>query len=145
MTQVKREWITSSGPDRYRRGLYTFFQRSAAYPGLLVFDAPDATVTCTRRVRSNTPLQALISMNDETNIEFAEALAARTLKESPSDDAERIRRVWLLALAREPRKAESERMLRLVQARRDLEREEQAVWVAVCRVVLNTDEFLTRH
>ena len=144
VTQVKREWITSKGPDRYRRALYTFFQRSAAYPGLLVFDAPDATVTCTRRVRSNTPLQALISLNDEASIEFSEALAARLLKEAPADDAQRIRYGWLLTMTREPRADETERLMRLVRARRDSKEDEPAVWTAVSRVLLNVDEFLTR-
>ncbi len=144
VTQVKREWITSKGPDRYRRALYTFFQRSAAYPGLLIFDAPDATVTCTRRVRSNTPLQALISLNDEAAIEFSEALGARVLKEAPADDAQRIRYAWLLTMSREPRADETERLMRFVRTRRDSKEDEPAVWTAVSRVLLNVDEFLTR-
>lgn len=145
VTQVKREWVTSTGADRYRRGMYTFFQRSAAHPALLVFDAPDATVTCTRRVRSNTPLQALISMNDEAGIEFAEALAGRTMKEAPADDTRRIRQAWLLTLGREPRADELERMARFVRTRRDSESNEQSVWTAAARVLLNLDEFLTRQ
>jgi mono/diheme cytochrome c family protein len=145
VTQVKREWLTATGPDRYRRGLYTFFQRSAAHPSLLVFDAPDASVTCTRRVRSNTPLQALISLNDEAAIEFAEALSARILKEAPADDAARIRHAWLIALSREPRSEETDRLLRLVRARRDSKDDEPAVWTAVSRVLMNIDEFLTRQ
>jgi hypothetical protein len=145
VTQVRREWPTATGPDRYRRGLYTFFQRSAAHPALLVFDAPDATVTCTRRIRSNTPLQALISMNDEASIEFAEALSARILKESAADDAQRIRYGWLLALSREPRQVETDRMMRFLSARRDSKEPEAAVWTAAARVILNTDEFMTRQ
>ena len=144
VTQVKREWTTSKGPDRYRRALYTFFQRSAAHPSLLVFDAPDATVTCTRRVRSNTPLQALISLNDEAAFEFAGSLAARILKEAPQDDAARLRHGWLLAMSREPKGDETERVMRLVKARRDSNEDETAVWTAVARVLLNVDEFLTR-
>jgi hypothetical protein len=145
VTQVKREWVTAIGPERYRRGLYTFFQRSAAHPALLVFDAPDATVTCTRRIRSNTPLQALISLNDESAIEFAESLALRILREAPADDVQRIRRGWLLTLAREPRQEETNRMLRLLQTRRDSKEDERAAWVAASRVMLNIDEFLTRE
>lgn len=145
VTQVKREWPTSTGPDRYRRGLYTFFQRSAAHPALLVFDAPDASVSCTRRVRSNTPLQALISMNDEAAIEFAEAVAKRILAEPPANDDSRIRYGWLLALNRDPRTDEVERMARFLRTRRDSQDDERGVWTAAARVMLNLDEFLTRQ
>lgn len=72
--QVKREWKVSSGEDRYRRGLYTFVYRATPPPSLNVFDAPDGFSTCTRRVRSNTPLQALTLMNDAGFFEFAGAL-----------------------------------------------------------------------
>jgi hypothetical protein len=145
VTQVKREWPTSAGPDRYRRGMYTFFQRSAGHPSLIVFDAPDATVTCTRRVRSNTPLQALTMLNDEASIEFAEALSARLVKEAASEDSERIRQAYLLTLTREPRTEESDRLLRFLRQQRDSGKSEQATWTAIARVLLNVDEFLTRE
>ncbi|MFM7520926.1 MAG: PSD1 and planctomycete cytochrome C domain-containing protein [Planctomycetota bacterium] len=74
--QVKRPWPTSTGPDRYRRGLYTFLFRASPPPALAVFDAPDGFSTCTRRNRSNTPLQALTLLNDAAFVELAEALAA---------------------------------------------------------------------
>ena len=63
--QIQREWVASEGPDRYRRGMYTYFWRSSPHPGLMVFDAPDSTTSCTRRNRSNTPLQALTLLNDK--------------------------------------------------------------------------------
>ena len=72
--QVKREWKVSLGEDRFRRGLYTFVYRATPPPSLNVFDAPDGYTTCTRRVRSNTPLQALTLMNDAGFFEFAQAL-----------------------------------------------------------------------
>lgn len=72
--QVKRVWAVSKGADRYRRGLYTFVYRASPPPSLIVFDAPDGFSTCTRRVRSNTPLQALTLMNDSGFFEFAAAL-----------------------------------------------------------------------
>jgi len=72
--QVKRDWKVSTGEDRYRRGLYTFIYRATPPPSLNVFDAPDGFSTCTRRVRSNTPLQALTLMNDSGFFEFATAL-----------------------------------------------------------------------
>ncbi|MGH9674762.1 MAG: PSD1 and planctomycete cytochrome C domain-containing protein, partial [Bryobacteraceae bacterium] len=93
VTQVRREWKTSTGEDRYRRGMYTFFQRSAPHPSLVVFDAPDATTTCTRRVRSNTPLQALTQLNDESSAEFAQALGKRMSEETT--DERRLRRGYL--------------------------------------------------
>jgi hypothetical protein len=110
VTQVSGTWPTATGPDRYRRGMYTFFRRTAAYPGLIVFDAPDATSACTRRTRSNTPLQALTALNDETFLEFAEGLAARVLKEAPADDKQRIREAFMLAVGRYPRSDEQQRL-----------------------------------
>ena len=138
-TQVRREWKTSTGADRYRRGLYTFFQRSAPHPGLVVFDAPDSTVSCTRRTRSNTPLQALMMLNDESSLEFAEALAKRIVKAVPVDDAAaRIRVGYELALNREPRLEELKRLKSF------LDSSVKDSWTAVSRVLLNLDEFVTR-
>jgi hypothetical protein len=100
-TQVNYQW-KSTGDDRYRRGLYTFLQRSAPYPGLTVFDAPDGNSSCTRRVRSNTPLQALTLLNDKTFLEFAHGLAYRVLKEGPTDDKGRLEFAFRLTLIRKP-------------------------------------------
>jgi hypothetical protein len=119
VTQVSGTWPTATGPDRYRRGMYTFFRRSAAYPGLTVFDAPDATSACTRRARSNTPLQALTTLNDETFLEFAEGLAARVLKEAPPDEKARIRYACMLALGRYPRPDEQQRLEKFVAVEAD--------------------------
>jgi hypothetical protein len=147
-TQVQREWKVSPGEDRYRRGLYTFIQRSAPHPGLTVFDSPDASVTCTRRVRSNTPLQALTLMNDEASYEFATALARRIVNEAaaPSDSG-RLAHGYLLTLQRAPRAAESERFLRFMAQRRDSEPtiSELSLWTSVARALLNLDEFMTRE
>src|SRR5438552_303018 len=98
-TQVNKDWKPNTGPDRYRRGMYTYFWRSAPYAGLTVFDAPDSNSTCTRRNRSNTPLQALTLLNDQAFFEFAQALAARVLTEVKSGDGERIRHAFQLCLA----------------------------------------------
>ena len=86
--QIRREWTAERrGPTAIRRGLYTYFWRATPHPALVVFDAPDATRACTRRMRSNTPLQALTLLNDPAFIEFAGALADRVLREGPADDA----------------------------------------------------------
>ena len=145
VTQVKREWKTSTGADRYRRGLYTFFQRSAPHPGLILFDAPDATVTCTRRIRSNSPLQALTLLNDEAFFEFAQAFAKQLVQDKDASDADRIRKGYLLALNRPPTATEGTRLAKLVAAQRDAKKDDVAAWTAVSRVLLNLDEFMTRE
>jgi hypothetical protein len=119
VTQVAGAWPTATGPDRYRRGIYTFFRRSAIYPGLVVFDAPDATSSCTRRVRSDTPLQALSTLNDETFTEFAEGLAARVIKQTATDNSQRIRFAFLLTLGREPRADEEKKIAAFFAAQAD--------------------------
>ena len=100
--QGKREWNPSSGKDRYRRGMYTFLWRATPHPALTVFDAPDAFSTCTRRLRSNTPLQALTLLNGEAYVEMAEALARRILNEAPASDPARIELGFRLCLTRPP-------------------------------------------
>ncbi len=107
------KWKTSTGADRYRRGLYTFFQRTVPYPMFMDFDAPDSNVTCTRRERSNTPLSALTLQNDPVFVECAQAFARRLFNEVPSDDQpcagqpnddrdRRIERAFVVCLARSP-------------------------------------------
>jgi mono/diheme cytochrome c family protein len=157
------KWIESSGSDRYRRGLYTWFQRTSPYPMLMTFDAPDSNVCCVRRDRSNTPLQALTLLNDTVFVECAQALARRVLKES-SDGSERLRHAFRLCLAREPTAAELTVLSRLhgelLQASKAKPAEsaklvgslpsktdpaEAAAWVALARAMLNLDEFVTRE
>jgi mono/diheme cytochrome c family protein len=164
-TQVQREWKPSTGPDRYRRGLYTYFWRSAPHPALMAFDAPDSTSTCTRRNRSNTPLQALTLLNDRAFYEFAQALAVRVLTECSGDDAERVRHAFHLCLARAPSEAEQQRLVTLLsrlqeslasdaaEAKRlappalppGVAPNQAAAWTLVSRVLMNLDEFITRE
>jgi mono/diheme cytochrome c family protein len=165
-TQVQRSWKTSTGPDRYRRGLYTFLQRSAPYPALSVFDAPDANSSCTRRIRSNTPLQALTLLNDPAFVELAKGMAERILKEATANDQARLRHAFRLCLAREAGPAETQLLHRYLvtqldeyRARPDEARTllglasgaspsdlpERAAWTALARVLLNLDEFITRE
>jgi hypothetical protein len=142
-TQVPRTWEANSGADRYRRGLYTFFWRSAPHPDLTVFDSPDALSACTRRNRSNTPLQALTLLNDQGFYEFAQALASRILRESSSEDDERIAYAFRLCLGRSPSDREQQALERLLQ--RQHEAKPLDTWTSVARVLLNLDEFITRE
>ncbi len=144
-TQVSRPWKTSAGPDRYRRGIYTEFRRASPYPSLTVFDAPEANVTCTRRNRSNTPLQALTLLNDEAFVEIARGLAARIQREAEGDD-DRIAYGFRLCLAREPKASEQAVLRRVLKQRRTaVGGSESAAWLSVARVLLNLDEFITRE
>ncbi len=108
--QIQREWVASEGPDRYRRGMYTYFWRSSPHPGLMVFDAPDSTTSCTRRNRSNTPLQALTLLNDKGYYEFAQGLAQRILREPATSESERLALAFRLCLARSPQPEEASRI-----------------------------------
>ncbi|MSR60382.1 MAG: DUF1549 domain-containing protein [Planctomycetaceae bacterium] len=159
------KWVESSGPDRHRRGLYTWFQRTSPYPMLMTFDAPESNVTCTRRERSNTPLQALTLLNDPVFYECAQALGRRMLAAHPDDVAARLQFGIELCLARPPTIAERERLKQLHDdlrsaAAADLpaaaklvgdpkpangQLAELAATVAVARIILNLDEFVTRE
>jgi hypothetical protein len=164
-TQVKRPWPTETGPNRYRRGIYTFFFRASPAPSLSLFDAPDGTAACTRRIRSNSPLQALTLLNDEAFMEFAEGLAKRTVREGGSTDQSRLNYAFVLALGRKPLDQESTRMASfLTQQRKVYEADpnamkqllvkagagadaspDSAAWISVGRVIFNLDDFMTRE
>ena len=116
-TQVRREWPTSTGPERYRRGMYTFFMRSAPYPMLTTFDTPVFNVTCTFRQRSNTPLQSLTMANDETMIEIARALGQRVYQQATSD-RDRLDFAFRLCFARPAESFELERLAEYVAQQR---------------------------
>jgi mono/diheme cytochrome c family protein len=140
--QSRREWRASTGADRFRRGLYTFRWRATPHPALAVFDAPDAFSACTRRPRSNTPLQALTLLNDEASLELSQALARRILREGRTPD--RLEFAFRLCLARRPFPAERTRLERLVREE-ELQYGEFAAWQTVARVMLNLDETITRE
>ena len=138
-------WPESGGADRYRRGLYTFLQRTVLYPGLTVFDAPETVAACTRRERSNTPLQALTLLNDPVFVEAAAALAARARGGGADDPGSVTGRMFRLALGRRPDRAEAERLRVLWDAAARGPVEAIPPSVACARVVLNLEEFLTRE
>ena len=158
-------WVESTGPDRYRRGLYTWFQRTSPYPMLMTFDAPDSNVTCTRRDRSNTPLQALTMLNDPVFHECAQALGRRIVRERPGDSSARLEYSFELCLGRKPTAGELSRLNELYVDLRALAESDRAAAaklvglpelaaddlvdtaaaVALARVLINLDEFVTRE
>ncbi len=148
--QSKRAWTASTGDDRFRRALYTHFWRATPHPALAVFDAADGFSACTRRLRSNTPLQALTLLNDQQFYEFAESLAARTLKVPAKNDDERITQAFRLCLSRPPNPKEQERLQQLLaqqlaQETGDEATRRAAAWKTLARVLLNLDETITRE
>lgn len=158
-------WTVSEGEDRYRRGMYTWVWRLTPHPHLSLLDAPDGITACTRRDRSNVPVQSLTLLNDPTFIECARGLAARVLKDSAGTDEARITFVFRTCLSRNPQPRELAIIKKLLDAQRlslarnpaeahqivqDTLKEteapiERAAWVVVCRTVLNVDEFITRE
>ncbi len=138
-TQRAKKWTADTGPQRYRRALYTFFYRSAPHPLFGTFDAPDFQTTCTRRPRSNTPLQSLSLANDAAFLEIAAAFAQRLAKEATDLDAQ-IRRAFLLALSRDPSAQELTALRTYAQGEPEPQR-----LASLARVVLNTDNFITRE
>jgi hypothetical protein len=158
------KWPTSTGEDRNRRGMYTFFKRTAPHPNLTTFDCPDANLTCVERRASNTPLQALITLNNETFLEASQAFAKRLLS-SPADDSARLTQAFRLCVARVPNDRERQQLSDLLAVNREFYRahqddakklvsntaisgsspDETAAWIATARILLNLDEFITRE
>ena len=168
-TQNRKKWQTATGDARYRRAMYTMFYRSAPYPTLTTFDSPDFQSVCTRRVRSNTPLQALTMANDEAMFELARDLSARVLRsEAVSDrDEPRVSRLFTICYSRGPSARELDSVNRFLQNQREsfaADRDaasrlvgvrdnaehatdvvELAAWTSLARAIMNTDEFITRE
>lgn len=162
------DWQTSDGEDRYRRGVYTTWRRSNPYPSMATFDAPSREVCTLRRDSTNTPLQALVTLNDPGFVEAAQALARSVVLYTPElqrDDL-RLKEIFRLATSREPVDRELATLARLLaDARNKLDREsarqlatdplgplpeeanveELAAYTAVCNVVLNLDEVLMKR
>ena len=98
----QRTWATSQGADRYRRGLYTFWRRTVPYPSMAAFDAPSREICAVKRVRTNTPLQSFVTLNDPVYVEAAQALARRIVREGGKDVRARVRYGLQICLCREP-------------------------------------------
>jgi hypothetical protein len=163
-------WNVSEGDDRYRRAMYTFWKRSVPYPAMLMFDTPAAEQSCVRRTRSNTPLQALVTLNEPTFNQAARWLAWRALSASRQDDA---RAVWAFrqCVGRAPDTDETAVLLRLLKTARaeftaepkdatrfafadpknpaplppDATVADLAAWSTVARTILNLDETITKE
>lgn len=166
-----KPWTESTGAERYRRALYTFRYRSVPYPMLQTFDAPNGDSSCVRRARSNTPLQALTTLNETLFLEAARALALKTIKEGGATDAARAEFAFRRVVARKPTAPEVNELLTLKTrqqqrfaagelnpwnlATSDPDKsfalpkgatmEEVAAWTAVARVLLNLDETITKE
>src|SRR5262249_39641814 len=110
-----KTWHESTGPDRYRRAMYTFRFRSLPYPALQAFDAPNGDSACVRRSRSNTPLQALTALNEPVFMECARALGAKALAEGGASDADRLTYAFRRCVARRPSAEESAELLNLLK------------------------------
>jgi hypothetical protein len=158
------DWQTSQGEDRLRRAIYTTWRRSNPYPSMAAFDAPNREVCTIRRPRTNTPLQALVTLNDPVYVEAAQSLARRMVTEGGSTDAERVIRGFRLVLGRQPSPIEVDRLVRLhaealldyrqaPEEARKLATEplgpppadladlpDLAAWTVVANVILNLDE-----
>jgi hypothetical protein len=158
------DWRESAGRDRHRRGLYTFAKRTAPYVTFQLFDAPSREVSCSRRERTNTPLQALALLDDPVFVECALALARRIVRERAGSDAERLGWAFRLSTARDPRPRELARLLELLGSARGEFADESvarsrvrlleldppdareiAAWSSVTTVLLNLDDTVVRN
>ncbi len=140
-----KNWVDETGPGRYRRALYTFWKRSAAYPGFLTFDMPARDLCTARRTPTNTPLQALVTLNDVVYQEAAAALAARAAREVGADASmeAQIARAFELVISRPPTAGEAKR-LRELHAQLHVEGDETRAMRAVGVAILNLDAAFNR-
>ncbi len=162
----KRAWVADTGKSQYRRGLYTYWCRTFLHPSLLAFDAPTREECTVDRPRSNTPLQALVLLNDPTYVESARALAEQML--ACGDESQGLKLGYLRVLAREPRPEETRLLLALLDKHLaeyranpaaaaktlnvglrispgDMQDADLAAWTSVARVLLNLHEAIMRY
>ncbi|MBS1810565.1 MAG: PSD1 domain-containing protein [Acidobacteria bacterium] len=161
-------WPTEKGEDRYRRGMYTFWKRNVPYPSAAVFDQPAGDFSCPRRVKSNTPLQALTTLNDVTYMEAAQGLALRVWKEGGATDRDKINYAYKLCTGRLPDQFVVNELSKLLEQQRasfkgktanavyvsaidvnnlpdGVDLHELAPWTMVSRVLLNLDATITKE
>ncbi len=163
----QRTWATSTGLDRYRRGIYTFWRRTVPYPSMATFDAPSRELCAVRRIRTNTPLQAFVTLNDPVYLEAAQALARRIVRDGGASPESRARFGLRLCLSRPPQPAPVEQLLELYRTEREhyqkdakaaqtlateplgpppagMDPGELAAWTVIANVLLNMDGVLTK-
>ena len=157
------DWQTSPGEDRHRRALYTEWRRTSPYPSMTTFDAPNREVCTVRRTRTNTPLQALVTMNDPVYIEAAQALARRIVR-AGATPADQARMGFRLCLARPPSETETQRLVALhdealafykqdaakaaamiSEKANGSDQSDLAAWTTVANVLLNLDETVMKR
>ena len=162
-----RQYPADSGPDQYRRGLYTWWQRSFLHPSLLAFDAPSREECVAERNRSNIPQQALVLLNDPSYVEAARVFATRIVTECQGDDSQRIVWAWQQVLQRDPSEEEmkiaselfeqhltvyqenpatAESLLAVGQTSlpENIDKVQAAAWTHIARVLINLHESITR-
>ncbi len=162
------KWTQSSGPDLYRRGVYTFWRRTTFYPSFQVFDAPTREFCTVDRPRTNTPLQALVTLNDPVFVEAARVFGQRIMQEGGEGVAQKLTFAFRLCAARTPSDKELDVLQRLYAAHlarykadsaaakalvtngtaprpENLSIAELAAWTVVGNVLLNLDETITRE
>ncbi|PYM09739.1 MAG: hypothetical protein DME18_17520 [Verrucomicrobia bacterium] len=163
----ERTWATSKDEDRYRRGLYTFWRRTVPYPSMATFDAPSRETCTVRRIHTNTPLQAFVTLNDPVYVEASQALGRRLMNEGGQTVADRVRYGLRLCLVRPPKEEQVRTLVELYEKElaqyRDNETDakklateplgplpenlsvaEAAAWTSVANVLLNLDGVLTK-
>ncbi len=166
-----KPWVESNGTEVYRRALYTFRYRSVPYPMLQTFDSPNGDISCVRRTRSNTPLQALTTLNEPVSLEAARALAAHALTDGGTTDDQRLVYAFRRCVARAPNQTEKDDLLGFLQKEtqryqdgelnpwdllggndalapflpKNMTAAQVAGWTAVSRVLLNLDETITKE
>ena len=161
-------WPESTGENRYRRGMYTFWKRALPFPSMLAFDAPTAEFSCTRRTRSNTPLQALTTLNEKTFVEAGQAMGLRVYREGGADNRSRAIYAFRLCTGRQPTEKELTPILAFwdeqyryfedrtstaltvaladpKQIPPDVNVHKVAAWAMVSRALLNLDETITKN
>ena len=155
---LSNQWVVSQGEDRYRRAVYINVRRSTRYPSLAVFDAPSRENCTARRIRSDSPLQALSTLNDPAFFEAAQSMAARIVKEGGADPSSKVNYGFRLATARIPSAKEKDMLLSAYDKnqqyfQRNLTEAEGlagkpdaelAAWTMVSNALLNLDETLTK-
>ena len=153
------KWLDATGPERYRRGLYTYWKRTSPYPAMTTFDAGSGEVCIIRRVRTNTPLQALVTLNDPAFVEAAGALAQR-MDQVEGNLEDKINQGFRLVLTRPPAEQETARLVALYESmNQDFAGDKEAAaalvksagledgdaaLIAVANVLLNLDETLMK-